>query len=65
MDFSLMFWGDSAGGESANGTYDHVIRISKYADEHGYAAVWLPERHFHPWGGSASQSGDPGNETAA
>jgi len=51
MDFSLMFWGDSAGGETENGTYDHVIRISKYADEHGYAAVWLPERHFHPWGG--------------
>ena len=51
MDFSLMFWGDSAGAEGKPGTYDHVIRISQYADEHGYAGVWLPERHFHPWGG--------------
>jgi natural product biosynthesis luciferase-like monooxygenase protein len=51
VDFSLMFWGDSAGGESKTGTYDHVIRIAKKADAHGYSAVWLPERHFHPWGG--------------
>lgn len=51
MDFSLMFWGDSGGAAAGNGSYDHVIRIAKYADAHGYAGVWLPERHFHPWGG--------------
>ena len=46
-----MFWGDAAGSEGTRGAYDHVIRIAKYADDHGYAAIWLPERHFHPWGG--------------
>jgi natural product biosynthesis luciferase-like monooxygenase protein len=51
VDFSLMFWGDAAGSEGRSGTYDHVLRIARYADDHGYCAVWLPERHFHPWGG--------------
>jgi natural product biosynthesis luciferase-like monooxygenase protein len=51
VDFSLMFWGDATGAESKAGTYDHLIRIAQYADNHGYNAVWLPERHFHPWGG--------------
>ena len=24
---------------------------AKFADEHGFAAVWTPERHFHEFGG--------------
>ncbi|MCA9506750.1 MAG: LLM class flavin-dependent oxidoreductase, partial [Myxococcales bacterium] len=31
--------------------YRLALETAKYADEHGYAALWVPERHFHPWGG--------------
>src|SRR5213078_4517214 len=24
---------------------------ARFADRHGFAAVWTPERHFHPFGG--------------
>jgi natural product biosynthesis luciferase-like monooxygenase protein len=51
MDFSVMFWGDVSRQTSASDPYRGVLEIAKYADEHGYSAVWLPERHFHPWGG--------------
>jgi phthiocerol/phenolphthiocerol synthesis type-I polyketide synthase D len=45
MDFSLMFFG---GGESehAREKYRLVIKCARFADSHGFAAVWLPERHF-------------------
>jgi natural product biosynthesis luciferase-like monooxygenase protein len=45
VDFSLMFFG---GGESehAREKYRVVIECARFADEHGFAAVWLPERHF-------------------
>src|SRR5947207_2107346 len=28
-----------------------AVRTARFADEHGFAAVWTPERHFHPFGG--------------
>ncbi|MBL4761360.1 MAG: LLM class flavin-dependent oxidoreductase [Gammaproteobacteria bacterium] len=31
--------------------YQLVFDVSAFADEHGFSAVWLPERHFHPFGG--------------
>lgn len=31
--------------------YDLVLSASKFADQHGFSAVWLPERHFHEFGG--------------
>ncbi|HVE65413.1 MAG TPA: MupA/Atu3671 family FMN-dependent luciferase-like monooxygenase, partial [Thermoanaerobaculia bacterium] len=48
--FSLFFFSseDSSGsGEK----YRLVLEASQFADRHGYAAVWTPERHFHPFGG--------------
>ncbi|HEY9456248.1 MAG TPA: MupA/Atu3671 family FMN-dependent luciferase-like monooxygenase, partial [Bradyrhizobium sp.] len=37
--------------ESAGGKYRLLLEGAKYADEHGFSAVWTPERHFHPFGG--------------
>jgi natural product biosynthesis luciferase-like monooxygenase protein len=45
IDFGLMFFG---GGESerAQEKYRLVIECARFADERGFSAVWLPERHF-------------------
>lgn len=52
MDFGIMFWGDAL---AANGIsqdyYKGLVQLARKADEHGFAGVWLPERHFHAWGG--------------
>jgi natural product biosynthesis luciferase-like monooxygenase protein len=49
MEFSLFFFADSgaAGGEG----YDLLLESARFADAHGFTAVWTPERHFHPFGG--------------
>lgn len=31
--------------------YAGILRTAELADELGFEAVWLPERHFHPFGG--------------
>jgi natural product biosynthesis luciferase-like monooxygenase protein len=49
MDISLFFFADSgaAGGDG----YRLLLDSARFADRHGFAAVWTPERHFHPFGG--------------
>ncbi|GGK79021.1 MupA/Atu3671 family FMN-dependent luciferase-like monooxygenase [Mangrovihabitans endophyticus] len=50
MDFSLFYFAnDSASG--AGDRYRLLIEGAKFADANGLAAVWTPERHFHPFGG--------------
>ena len=49
MDFSFIFFSDS--NQSAENKYQLVFDIVAFADEHEFTAVWLPERHFHPFGG--------------
>ena len=51
MDFSIMFWGNVRDGSERPNAYRLPIETAKYADANGYAALWVPERHFHPWGG--------------
>ena len=41
----------AATAESSGGKYRLLLEGAKYADEHGFSAVWTPERHFHPFGG--------------
>ncbi|WP_053668412.1 non-ribosomal peptide synthetase [Streptomyces sp. NRRL B-1140] len=48
-DFSLYFFGDYPASDSAV-AYQHLLRAAEYADEHGFHALWLPERHFHSFG---------------
>jgi natural product biosynthesis luciferase-like monooxygenase protein len=50
IDFSLFYFA-SDGGESAQDKYRLLLEGAKYADKHGFAAVWTPERHFHAFGG--------------
>ena len=50
MEFSLFYFASDA-GESKGNKYKLLIEGAKFADTHGFAAVWTPERHFHPFGG--------------
>ncbi|WP_422957522.1 MupA/Atu3671 family FMN-dependent luciferase-like monooxygenase [Streptomyces anulatus] len=59
-DFGVYFFGDypdtgEADGSGAGGgtpeAYDTVLETARFADEHGFSSVWLPERHFDSFGG--------------
>ncbi len=50
MQFSLFYF--ECDEQQANrGKYDLVLEGARFAEEHQFAAVWTPERHFHPFGG--------------
>lgn len=49
MDFSLFYWGNDDGPGPRK--YELLLEGAKFADTHGFSAVWLPERHFHAFGG--------------
>ena len=52
MEFSLFFFADdSQSSGTANGRYGLLLDAARFADSHGFDAVWTPERHFHPFGG--------------
>jgi natural product biosynthesis luciferase-like monooxygenase protein len=48
MDLSLFYFADSG---AYGDTYRLLLEGARLADECGLAAVWMPERHFHPFGG--------------
>jgi natural product biosynthesis luciferase-like monooxygenase protein len=50
MDFSFFYYASADVGESAD-KYRLLIEGAKFADTHGFAAVWTPERHFYAFGG--------------
>ncbi|MGW4807215.1 MupA/Atu3671 family FMN-dependent luciferase-like monooxygenase [Kitasatospora sp. NPDC004272] len=50
MDLGIMFFSSVAGDDSAL-AYDQVLEIARTADAEGLSSVWLPERHFHRFGG--------------
>ncbi|UWR23513.1 MupA/Atu3671 family FMN-dependent luciferase-like monooxygenase [Sulfitobacter sp. S190] len=49
IDFNLFYWGndDGVGPEK----YRLLLDGARFADAHGFNAVWTPERHFHAFGG--------------
>ncbi|MEZ5750571.1 MAG: LLM class flavin-dependent oxidoreductase [Paracoccaceae bacterium] len=49
MDFSLFYWGNDDGAGPRK--YELLLEGAKFADTHGFRAVWTPERHFHAFGG--------------
>ncbi|HEY4361774.1 MAG TPA: MupA/Atu3671 family FMN-dependent luciferase-like monooxygenase [Bryobacteraceae bacterium] len=51
MDFSLFYFSANAGGEGGRDRYRLLLEGAKYADAHGFSAIWTPERHFHEFGG--------------
>jgi natural product biosynthesis luciferase-like monooxygenase protein len=51
MDFSLLYFANREVTD-APAEYDLLIDAARFADRHGFTALWLPERHFHPFGGA-------------
>jgi natural product biosynthesis luciferase-like monooxygenase protein len=50
MRFSLFFFSGD-GGSTASRRYRLVEDAARYADQRGFTAIWLPERHFNVLGG--------------
>jgi natural product biosynthesis luciferase-like monooxygenase protein len=50
MDFSLFYFASDDGIDAAD-KYRLLLEGAKFADSHGFCAVWTPERHFHAFGG--------------
>src|SRR5689334_11818732 len=50
MKFSMMFFSNSYPRESGH-AYATIAEFARYGDEHGFEAIWVPERHFHTLGG--------------
>ena len=48
--FSLFYFGNYAAGRAAD-HYRLVLEGARFADRHGFSAIWTPERHFHEFGG--------------
>lgn len=49
MRFGLFFFGGGENG-AGNEKYRLVLEAAKFADRNGFSSVWLPERHFAPFG---------------
>jgi natural product biosynthesis luciferase-like monooxygenase protein len=48
MDLSLLFFADA---DTGGDRYRLLLESARFADSHGFRAVWTPERHFHSFGG--------------
>lgn len=51
VDFSLFYFGSNVDGADPASRYRLLLEGARFADRHGFAAVWTPERHFHRFGG--------------
>ena len=52
VDFSLFFFAaSSAQIQGQRDQYRLLLESARFADEHGFVAIWSPERHFHSFGG--------------
>ncbi|MCX5333730.1 MupA/Atu3671 family FMN-dependent luciferase-like monooxygenase [Streptomyces sp. NBC_00140] len=49
-DFGVYFFGDYPDADSTS-AYDRLVDTARFADERGFSSLWLPERHFHSFGG--------------
>ncbi|MFF5482895.1 MupA/Atu3671 family FMN-dependent luciferase-like monooxygenase [Streptomyces sp. NPDC012935] len=53
-DFSVYFFGDypqDTSAPSEGGQYELLMDVARFADRHDFHALWMPERHFHSFGG--------------
>lgn len=51
LDFSLFYFASDEGGASAADKRRLLFESARFADANGFSAVWVPERHFHAFGG--------------
>ncbi|QWB25974.1 MULTISPECIES: non-ribosomal peptide synthetase/type I polyketide synthase [Streptomyces] len=49
VDFSLYFFGDYP-QHSDDDKYGLIMAAADFADQHGFHALWFPERHFNSFG---------------
>lgn len=50
VSFSVYFF-SADGSTASDDKYRLVLDCARFADEHGFSAVWTPERHFQDFGG--------------
>jgi natural product biosynthesis luciferase-like monooxygenase protein len=50
IDFSLFYFASEAQADRTD-LYHLLFEGARFADDHGFSAVWVPERHFHAFGG--------------
>lgn len=48
--FGIYFFSDD-GSKNSDDKYRLLLESAKFADRHGFSAVWTPERHFQAFGG--------------
>ncbi|GAA2042331.1 MupA/Atu3671 family FMN-dependent luciferase-like monooxygenase [Polymorphospora rubra] len=51
LDFSLLYFANREATDPPS-EYELLRRSARFADDHGFTALWVPERHFHPFGGA-------------
>jgi natural product biosynthesis luciferase-like monooxygenase protein len=52
IDFGLFYWNVANSEQDGDAQkYRLLIESAKFADSHGFNAVWTPERHFEDFGG--------------
>ncbi|MFD8671493.1 MupA/Atu3671 family FMN-dependent luciferase-like monooxygenase [Streptomyces seoulensis] len=50
VDFSLYFFGDYPHGDGP-AQYETLLAAAEFGDRNDFHALWMPERHFHSFGG--------------
>ncbi|MGW3127932.1 MupA/Atu3671 family FMN-dependent luciferase-like monooxygenase [Streptomyces sp. NPDC001123] len=50
VDFSLYFFGDYPHGDGP-ARYEALLAAAEFGDRNGFHSLWVPERHFHSFGG--------------
>lgn len=51
MEFGLFFFANDTSEPGQVGKYDLIFQAARWADRNGIARLWIPERHFHSFGG--------------
>lgn len=51
LDIGLFYFASSEGGSDARDGYRLILESARYADARGFSSLWMPERHFHAFGG--------------
>ncbi len=49
MEYGIMFFANDVRAAGAD-KYRLLLDAARFADQHGFASVWTPERHFHKFG---------------
>ncbi|MER6048404.1 MupA/Atu3671 family FMN-dependent luciferase-like monooxygenase [Streptomyces sp. NPDC001793] len=52
VDFSLFYFAAETGERQGSALYRLLMDGARFADRNGFRAVWVPERHFHAFGGA-------------